>query len=778
MYRSMRPWIVLTSLSAVWFAFGAVRADQRPVRSDARDQVAAGLAEKWVVSGGSTTLHFDPDVLADLGLYVEGLDQGSARHRDDADSVMLPIDPASRLTFSVVDGSLKRIAHGDIVHFGVLPFGLDGLEFNLEELILAPADDELISTLWFLDPARNGGAAGLVVDRVKVGFDPATRSLTMHSPELRLSRELADLMGDPGLADVTIGSVTVYARAKWVGGAEPEGDDFPPGDDPMPLGGGIGCDMVYCQLYGLGQYGRSSDIVGLSKGTTSWNIGDEDCIWLNIPDEEHPFIVMNLFRLMDDRFEQIGQSHIKHGFYALASHQCGGPPCTFEPGHGPGNWLGTGCTDTYGPGLNASQSGMGPKYEVNPWTGYWYYYGSHMQGGHSHDGQIQHRLQVHDSDLNPPENPGATYYAEGYYVMLDDVDVMNSASWKQVTVNGGSPGGSWYFGMSSSGTLPTDGFAIDAWAGAQQTILAQEIPVIEFVSPDGRCQLAAKATDLGGGQWHYEYALQNIDMDRQVGSFRIPISPDAVVSNPGFHAVEHHGEAVNTADTDAVAIDNEEWHPTVLEDAIVWSTDTNPLRWGTLYNFRFDVDAAPVSTTVTLGMFRFGTPATVSGTTIGPNADSGEFEIVQPGSMTIVRGLWIDGDLEDLYFSDDSRVVVQPAALAPMPGPPVQVEVTGLSPIDNPSELRFRYEGHVTVSPVEQQILLFNYDTGEYDVVDAHVAATSDELVDVVITDNPQRYIEAGTGQVTALMTFISLTFEQYIFAVVHFDRAVWMISP
>ena len=778
MYRSMRMCAVLISFSAVCFMVSAGRADQRPVASDARDHTASGLAEQWVVSGGSTTLWFDPHVLADLGLSVQAHDHGTAHHHDDADSIMLAIDPASDLTFSVVDGSLDWIAQGEIIHFGVLPLSLDGSEFNLDELILAPADDEPISMLWSLDPARHGVSGGLVMDGIKAGFDPATRSLTIHSPDLRLSRELARFMGDVGLADVTIGSVTVHARAKWVGGAEPEGDDFPPGDDPLPLGGGVGPDMTFCQLYGLSQRGRSGDIVGLSEGTTSWNIGDEALIWLNIPDEEHPFIVMNLYRLMDDRIEQIGQSHIKHGFFALGNHQCGGPPCSYEPGHSQGNWLGTGCTDTYGPWLNASQGGMGPRFEVNPWTGFWFYPDSHMQGSHSHDGEIDHRLQVHDSDLNEPENPGAAYYAEGYYVILDDVEVMNSASWKPVTINGGSPGGEWFFGMSPAGTLPVEGFAIDAWAGVQQTLLAEELPVVEFVSPDGRCKLAAKATDLGGGQWHYEYALLNIDMDRQVGSFRIPISPDSVISNIGFHAVEHHGEAVNTADPDAVAIDNAPWTANVFDDAIVWSTETNPLRWGTLYNFRFDVDAAPVSTAVTLGMFRSGTPGTVNGTTLGPNSDIGDFETVQPDTLTIVRGLWIDGDLEDLYFSDDSYLVVQPAALVPEPGPPVQVEVSGISPIDNPSELRFRYEGHVTVSPVEQQILLYNYDTQEYDVVDTHVAATSDETVEIVITDNPQRYIEAGTGQVTALMTFIALTFEEYLFAVVSFDRAVWLISP
>jgi len=116
--------------------------------------------------------------------------------------------------------------------------------------------------------------------------------------------------------------------------------------------------------------------------------------------------------------------------------------------------------------------------------------------------------------------------------------------------------------------------------------------------------------------------------------------------------------------------------------------------------------------------------------------------------------------------------------VAPAPGPPVQVQVSGISPIDNPSELRFRYEGHATVSPVEQQILLFNHDTQQYDVYYTGMAATSDEVLDIVITDSPQRYIEAGTGRVTALLTFISLTFEEYILAVAYFDRTVWMVSP
>ena len=54
---------------------------------------------------------------------------------------------------------------------------------------------------------------------------------------------------------------------------------------------------------------------------------------------------------------------------------------------------------------------------------------------------------------------------------------------------------------------------------------------------------------------------------------------------------------------------------------ITWSTISNPLRWYTLYNFRFDANAPPVDTRVTLGMFRPGTPTEVTGFTDGPSLE-------------------------------------------------------------------------------------------------------------------------------------------------------------
>lgn len=673
--------------------------------------------QKWDLRGGSATLSFDLETLAARGLRVIPGQQGEPAS---ADAVFV-IAAASTLTFSAHEDSLRSVLGGQLLLVGDLTIATPHGAFTLTDLVITPPSGKAFEGPWRALPA--GQSRGLVLGRIKAGIDPASGMLTVRCPEVSISKALAALMGDPSLADVVLGSLTIHARADRIAGPEPEAppsaaDEAITIDDP-PVGeaggshpacgpgagacneanGTPGCDhveccnivcdldpfccdvewdefcagpnenfpgascaescndpgfpcavsggdMTFCQLYGLYMpYGaREGDVAGLGVATTSWNIGTEDLIWLNIPDEEHPFIVMNLFRLMDDRLEQIGQSHIKHGFYALGSHQCGGPPCTFEPGHYAGNWLGTGCTDTYGAALNAAQSGMGPKYEVNPWTGYWYYPGSHMQGSHSHD-HIEHRIQVLDDDLDAALNPGATYYVEGYYVMLDDIDVMNSAAWKPVTVSG-SPGGSWSFSMGGSGVYPNIGFGIDVWAGAQRTTLAQELPIIEFQSPDGRSVLASKVTGLGGGIYHYEYALYNVDMDRQVGSFSIPVPPGATITNIGFHGARHHGEPFNCADPDAVAIDNAVWQSEVAGGAISWSTSTNPIRWGTMYNFRFDADVPPAHATATVGLFRTGSPTVVTGETMGPlvacqgNPDCNGDGTVGPADLAILLANW------------------------------------------------------------------------------------------------------------------------------------------
>src|SRR5262249_11275321 len=83
----------------------------------------------------------------------------------------------------------------------------------------------------------------------------------------------------------------------------------------------------------------------------------------------------------------------------------------------------------------------------------------------------------------------------------------------------------------------------------------------------------------------------------------------------GFHDVDYHdGDGPGN-----VNYDGTDWPATLGGAEITWATQTydqnqsaNALRWGTLYNFRFDADAVPVSAAATITLFKPGTPAAVT----------------------------------------------------------------------------------------------------------------------------------------------------------------------
>lgn len=660
---------------------------------------------------------------------------------------------------SGVSGGLA-LTGGLMLSSGDVAVALDGLALQRD------ASGEFV-----IEAASLGGRAAMALDAARVGFGRATGVFQLHAESVRLGDAVLEGLGlAPGMGGEPIGSLVIEADAAGHG----RGSIRPaPHADGGPLGGGeIGPDVTFCELYGLAQFGSTGDIVGLSLATTSWNVGDRDLLWYRSPDPRHPFIVMNLYRLMEGKFEQIGQSWIKHGFFALSNTQCGGS-CTHENGHRGGQWLGIGCTDTYGASLNASQSGLGPRYEVNPWTGEWEYEDSVFDLGGPPNNGIRRRLQVYDDDLDPAMNEGATYYGEGYYVCLDDVNVMNSVSWKPVTVSGRR--GDWDFGMSNRGTRPTIGFAIDAWATAQQTLLAQEIPVVEFESPDGRCILAAEATDLGGGRWHYEYALLNVDMDRQVGSFSIPVPSDADITNVGFHAVHHHDEPFNLPTwregEGRVPIDNDPWDAVVSPTAITWSTDGNPLRWGTLYNFRFDADVAPASTTATLGMFRPGTPETVRGVSTGPLVELTHYN---PESLEVTRGVHSSGDREDLVDDDEVYVIVTAQRPTKIAAASVEIEVGGTVPATDPFELRFTVDASVTGAPTKQEIQFYNFVDQRWELMDRRDGSGKDQTVNVAVNADPARFI-AADGSVLARIGYVDHGVTEVNW-VGRFDTAYWSV--
>jgi hypothetical protein len=125
-----------------------------------------------------------------------------------------------------------------------------------------------------------------------------------------------------------------------------------------------------------------------------------------------------------------------------------------------------------------------------------------------------------------------------------------------------------------------------------------------------RFWVGGKATDNGDGTWHYEYAVFNLNADRAGGSFSVPLPAGVRVSNIGFHGVfAHSGEPYpNTA------ANMDAWPGVASGGRVTWTCpepfqlpngdNANALRWGTMYNFRFDANVAPTSGSARVGLFK------------------------------------------------------------------------------------------------------------------------------------------------------------------------------
>ena len=180
-----------------------------------------------------------------------------------------------------------------------------------------------------------------------------------------------------------------------------------------------GPDVIVGDLPAVQQGGNDTvnHFVGLGVGTTSCNNGDQPLDWFALSNTDHPFIPQNLYRMStgsnnNDRFEQVGQSWGKHAFTALEGDDCS-LGCNTS-GCATGTHLCPGCSDPYSASLNYGQTGIGSRAWVNPFTGV-FPSTANNHTGHTHTG-TSHRVTVASSDLNPAQNAGATYYAEGQYI--------------------------------------------------------------------------------------------------------------------------------------------------------------------------------------------------------------------------------------------------------------------------------------------------------------------------------------------------------------------------
>lgn len=357
-----------------------------------------------------------------------------------------------------------------------------------------------------------------------------------------------------------------------------------------------GPDVIVGDITNSTRYAPLNGISAYSFGATSCNIGTADALWI-VGTPDHPLVHQAIYRLKDGRIEQLGQSWLKHTFGTIDNGICG--TCN---GH-LGQVLGVGCSDPYLASQNGDRNLLGPKWEVNATTGQFPY----PFTSPPYSGTIARRLQVLTSEIDPAQNAGAVYFAEVQYISRDEAQAgngLNNASYRRIS----------FANTTTSPALHEGVFrmepAINAWRASDPAVTQVNADYTEQ-GLTARFIVAAKATDVGGGVWEYEYAVRNMNSHRSARAFSVPFPAGTSVSNRAFRDVAYHsGDGINS-----VNFSGTDWTVAIADQRYTWSTqaytvdpNANALRWGTMYNFRFRAPVPPTTGEARIELFRPGEP--------------------------------------------------------------------------------------------------------------------------------------------------------------------------
>jgi hypothetical protein len=122
---------------------------------------------------------------------------------------------------------------------------------------------------------------------------------------------------------------------------------------------------------------------------------------------------------------------------------------------------------------------------------------------------------------------------------------------------------------------------------------------------------------MANGLTRYEYGVYNMNSDKSIRTFSVPIPAGLVVSNVGFNDVTYRG---NDGMNGTQNFSGADWSFVNTGTTLEWSTSTfaqsnnaNAIRWGTMYNFRFDTNSVPTTGNISLETYKVAGTLVTSG---------------------------------------------------------------------------------------------------------------------------------------------------------------------
>jgi len=605
---------------------GSANAVAQKQKSPDNPNEATGILQKMIVESGTATMELDLNRLNGISVAPQKQDQMRFDIATDSffsvlifNDILRGPEPGS-MALIPVEAAVPA-AGASVSQATRLPLQL-GASFKQLTIEKLPSGEQF-------DLAVRDAKTGFVffnIEGHQYDYDAGAQLLTINGGRLTMSRDFANALGRPSDVGGVVGKISIGTAMQPVEINELANGELKAVTMP-PLHGAAGVqaptathgpDVIVGDLPNLQQFGSVGTQVGLAVATTSCNNGDQPLDWFQLPDTDHPVIPQNLYRMAGgtentERFEQIGQSWLKHAFFALEDTVCS--TCNTNNCQ-TGSHLCPGCSDPYSANLNGDQNQIGSRAWVNPFTGN-FPSTANEHGGHSHNG-VSHRILVEVDDLNTTLNQGASYFAEAQYVTPHEYawcqthptecNMFNNASYRKYNVSGTTN-----FSFNPDGDTARMQPAIRAWTGA----------TVNRIEPDpgndGIWFMGYKVTNPSAGVWHYEYALFNENLDRAIQSFSVPLGPGVNISNVGFHAPPQHPGWANDGTFNSQGYSSTPWTPTQTANSLTWNCETfaqnqnaNAIRWGTLYNFRFDADQPPQATSAAVDFFKTGSPMTVA----------------------------------------------------------------------------------------------------------------------------------------------------------------------
>ncbi len=543
---------------------------------------AQQLDLRWRASGGEMDIQFAYKKLEIMELNITPFPEFPNKSWE-SNHLVFPINQDQTLELFVPYGSIKKATAGSLQSNTDISLQHHGNIIHISQLNFIPQEkDDGDYDIVVFNITDQKGQHLFTTNNVHIKYSTDRKLLKLENMDLFATSELANILNMPELSQQGIGTVSTYsildipdeALFNLAGGSCLTNPNF---------NNGVGVDVRLVTIADIDWKGLVSgtDNVIISPSAELENVGQADVPWYvkytaDSPpynNDQHPFLTWSVYREIDNRFEQIGISGVKHAFFST-NINCSCPG---------GNILGVGCGDVYSSFNNDSDSALGPRDEIEADTGVWENCGTFFDpipcaGSQQNfsSGSGQHRLSLSPAEIVP------NLYMQAWYLIRDDIDIFNSMGYRKFSptlINT-----TWIMNPESVNNFQ-NGAAIFGYVDPDNIGPNEYIQTVE--TGEGQFTVAVKVIDLGGGLYRYNYAIENFEFDPRFIQYQIPFSSIDLFTNTHF--------------SDPDQDDGNNWVFSVDSSNVsVTGNAQNEQDWGMMFSFSFTTDLPPTPGNITI----------------------------------------------------------------------------------------------------------------------------------------------------------------------------------